>query len=996
MKLKYFTIVTLLIIGILPTLGKDWYYSRIQLQCEPAGAGLVYASTSTASTSNCTSTTYTGVYGRTANSNYYPCPWNIYTKPVDPTKYKFLYWECMLRVGDILSYSSWDWSSWSTVSHSATAVGTQYTTASVEGSIYAGLSLAGVADNDGSIDYGIVNAIWVAHYEELEHHDVTVSSNDNTLGSVSVTGPDGTAENQVGDIVTITARTENHRVKFLGWKLNGEWVRNNDGNILREVPYTFTVTEQNRGEYIAYFEGGHDFVRIKNRNTGHYISAQEYFSGSSSQGLIGLQTALSTFTLNDDLDASLDDQGSVILWTSYPRPNTVDQTVNVMEIRGASTEPYYTVSNGVFLYMSHNADNSYDIGNGGNSSFHIVEYNGKIRGSNTATSNMNYLWNFEGMDLDLTTKENYYTPDQLIQGENGLWYGTHRASWNTKYDSNQITAYIITGVTNGVLQKTEVTGGIIPAGTAVLLECKTNDRTLNVMIPTLENASFTPTGNILTSCEIYFPDQDVSTSDNYKALTITDGNIGFGGNALSKVDGNHGYLQITDDALINSKIPNITLAELIASGDTQRTYNVTDLTSVEVVNGDRLLICKDDNGYATKDVRSDEEYIDFMHTIASGSGLSSTVPSTYDQSNWIGVRLPGDAEFTASALLGKPLKGVTGKLVNTVNPEFVLDKNSLEINAEGIAAKTDLNPYIAASFYGQNLQTSSVNNKVYFFVQPKPMELANVEWAQWNGEKFLVPVANEANPTWNDANLQGEFEFNGSYLEQGGVFLETGHCYEMLPAIIKAKDGNNYPHVYVLGDVNDQGWSPQKGVEMYTSDGNIYTATVTVNNVDNGYGYFSFTKKLAGRNEWDDIKDYRFGAEAEGANYYVDPNYLGNELPLAYWSGDSRSFQLAQGTYRLMVNLSTLKLVITPAQAGVPGVKDGSNGYVVYPLQINKVTTEENGVITAINGVQSGKTVTRVVYYNLMGVESDKPHPGINIVETRYSDGTRTTTKIIR
>lgn len=978
MKLKFLAVVAILITAVLPSWGDNWYYSRIQLQCEPANAGLVYASTTTASTSNCTSTTYTGIFGRTHSDNYYPCPWNIYTKPVDPTKYKFLYWECTLRVGDILSY-------WF---RSATAVGTRYTTASVEKKIYAGLSLAGVAANGGSIDPGIVNAIWVAHYEELEHHDVTVSSNNNALGSVAVTGPDGTAENQVGDNVTITARTENHRVKFLGWKLNGEWVRDNAGNIVREVPYSFTVTNQNKGEYVAYFEGGHDFVRIKNRKTGHYISAQEYFSGSPSDGLLGLQNALTTFSLNDNLAASLDDQGTVIKWTSYPRPHSVDQTVNVMEIRGVSTEQYYTVSDGVFLRMTHLADNSYDIGNGGdNNAFHIVEYNGRIRGSNSVTSNMNFLWDFEGMDLDLTTKENYYTPDQLVQGENGLWYGTHRASWNTKYDTEQITAYIITGVINGELQKTEVTGGIIPAGTAVLLECKTNDRALNVMIPTLETASFTATGSILTTCDIYFPNQSVNTSDNYKGLTLVNGKIGFGGNALSTIDGNHGYLQLPGDAVL--KIPEVTLAELLASGDTQRTYNITDLRAVELVDHDRMLICKDNNGYVNRDERDNEEYIDFMHTATLTNGIKSTIPASYDQSNWIGLRLSDDKELSY-LLKSYPLKGVVGKLTSTVNPEFILEQAP---EADGEALSFTPNVYIAASFNSENHQ-SGKNGKEYFFVLPKPMEYANVEWAQWDGEKFIAPVHDASHPEWNQNELKGEFEFNGSYLEQGGVQLESGHSYEMLPAIIKYNDGSNDAHVYVLGNVNGQGWSPRKGVEMSTRDCNIYTTTVTVDNAGEGYGYFSFSKKLDP--EWDNIKDYRFGAVAEGENYYVDPNYLGNELPLAYWSSDSRSFQLAQGTYRLMVNLSTLKLVITPAQTGAPGLKGTTNGYVVYPLQINKVTTEENGVITALEGLVAGKAVARVVYYNMMGVASDVPHRGINIVVTEYSDGSRTAVKMLK
>jgi hypothetical protein len=847
MKLKFLAVVTLLIIGILPTSGKDWYYSRIQLQCEPAGAGLVYASTSTASTSNCTSTTYTGVYGRTANSNYYPCPWNIYTKPVDPTKYKFLYWECTLRVGDILSY----WGK------RATAVGTQYTTASVEGKIYAGLSLAGVANDGGSIDPGTVNAIWVAHYEELEHHDVTVSSNNNALGSVAITGPDGTAENQVGDVVTITARTENHRIKFLGWKLNGEWVRNNAGNIIREVPYSFTVTEQNKGEYVAYFEGGHDFVRIKNRNTGHYISAQEYFSGSPSEGLIGLQNALATFSLNDDLDASLDDQGSVILWSSYPRPNTVDQTVNVMEIRGASTEPYYTVSKGVFLYMSHNADNSFDIGNGGNSSFHIVEYNGGIRGSNSVTSSMNYLWDFEGMDLDLTTKENYYTPDQLIQGENGLWYGTHRASWNTKYDTDQITAYIITGITDGVLQKTEVTGGIIPAGMAVLLECKTNDRTLNVMIPTLETASFTSSSNILTTCEIYFPNQSVNTSENYKTLTMIDGHIGFGGNALSKVDGNHGYLQLQGDAVLENTVPNITLAELIASGNTQKTYNITDLTCVYIQGN--TLYCKDDNNALNKSViaEGEEDYIKTYTALQDGD---------WDQSNWIAINLPEGSSIGTDymeAIFDHRLNNVVGHLKSKVNPEF---EATLMPTADEENPYNE-NTYITCNFSDEH-QPGVVNGEAVnlFFVAPKPMEIAQVEWAMWDAasEMFIMPHAAD------DSRLHGAFLPNFSMLENGSnPNPQDGYSYHF-PALIK------------LTETSPQGSAPI----------------------------------------------------------------------------------LAAGN---------------------------SSTWTVYPLEWNSTS-----IITAIDNLQAGKTVTRVVYYNMMGVASDKPHQGINIVETRYSDGSRSVEKVMK
>jgi hypothetical protein len=37
-----------------------------------------------------------------------------------------------------------------------------------------------------------------------------------------------------------------------------------------------------------------------------------------------------------------------------------------------------------------------------------------------------------------------------------------------------------------------------------------------------------------------------------------------------------------------------------------------------------------------------------------------------------------------------------------------------------------------------------------------------------------------------------------------------------------------------------------------------------------------------------------------------------------------------------------------------------------------------------------------VSYYNVMGQESKTPHQGINIVVTRYSDGSTSTIKLMR
>ena len=51
---------------------------------------------------------------------------------------------------------------------------------------------------------------------------------------------------------------------------------------------------------------------------------------------------------------------------------------------------------------------------------------------------------------------------------------------------------------------------------------------------------------------------------------------------------------------------------------------------------------------------------------------------------------------------------------------------------------------------------------------------------------------------------------------------------------------------------------------------------------------------------------------------------------------------------------------------------------------------------TAISTTSISKQVVSNTYYNVAGIASDKPFSGINIVVTRYSDGSHTTTKIMR
>ena len=70
-----------------------------------------------------------------------------------------------------------------------------------------------------------------------------------------------------------------------------------------------------------------------------------------------------------------------------------------------------------------------------------------------------------------------------------------------------------------------------------------------------------------------------------------------------------------------------------------------------------------------------------------------------------------------------------------------------------------------------------------------------------------------------------------------------------------------------------------------------------------------------------------------------------------------------------------------------------------YPYYIAEATQEKtvtSSVITGVVNVQGAKEVAGVKYYNLAGMESNEPFSGVNIVVTRYTDGSVTSSKVMR
>ena len=97
-----------------------------------------------------------------------------------------------------------------------------------------------------------------------------------------------------------------------------------------------------------------------------------------------------------------------------------------------------------------------------------------------------------------------------------------------------------------------------------------------------------------------------------------------------------------------------------------------------------------------------------------------------------------------------------------------------------------------------------------------------------------------------------------------------------------------------------------------------------------------------------------------------------------------------------------------PKKEGTPSLKDEvipgeydpdplyeSETYVIYPFDFDP--KKDENIVTRIENVTVGNgEVKSVKYVNVAGIVSDRPFEGVNIVVTEYTDGSHTTTKMLR
>jgi hypothetical protein len=204
------------------------------------------------------------------------------------------------------------------------------------------------------------------------------------------------------------------------------------------------------------------------------------------------------------------------------------------------------------------------------------------------------------------------------------------------------------------------------------------------------------------------------------------------------------------------------------------------------------------------------------------------------------------------------------------------------------------------------------------------------------------PIVEVASTVTGNANafqadwLNAEVDENGVTIYQ---YYPGGHI-----TVWRLTKDEPVTPVYILGEVNDQGWAANAGVPMqYDAENGVYTATVTLDGRgESGENYFSFTTELAEYNDdggWAYIEPFRFGAVSEGDFWYSD-QLAGWPLSLTYDNG--QAFRVMGGEYTLKLDLENMKLFVE--KVGVEGLRGDVNGDTFVNI---------TDVITLINAILS-------------------------------------------
>ena len=209
------------------------------------------------------------------------------------------------------------------------------------------------------------------------------------------------------------------------------------------------------------------------------------------------------------------------------------------------------------------------------------------------------------------------------------------------------------------------------------------------------------------------------------------------------------------------------------------------------------------------------------------------------------------------------------------------------------------------------------------------------------------------------------------------TLVPDSRAAKYLNAIIRVKKGDAYlPNYYVVNGANQALYgnitSAFNGclgvVNWYTySGGELYPMAVGMKSYEVG----SKPKATSARRS---IVE----GGANGAWYKVDSDIS--------FAGICEKAETFDGVVTVEIYL---------VNGDVTSVNELSNSNY-YITKVSHTIVKDPDISTGVEDVDAEKTVAGVTYYNLLGVSSDSPFEGVNVVVTTYTDGTKSSKKIVK
>mgnify|MGYP003198831344 CR=1 FL=1 len=352
---------------------------------------------------------------------------------------------------------------------------------------------------------------YIAHF--IKAGDAYVVSENEAVGTASISKP----TNAIGDEVTLTAYPDMFAGKFKAWTKDGQVVSTDN-------PYTFTVTADNKGKYVATFD------KIDMANTGFYCIVRNV-KFNRNLGLMGisdktvsssnryLKNSIMLLESNSDV---MHASPAFVLKITGTSDGTGGLDNTNMTAQGMDSK---SIANKTYTFSKH-GDHFYIYGKAGSYTAYMVDF-ADTKTKEEGLGEVNHPGLYNGANENDGSYHWQVIP--ITRNSTDAYFGampSEKAKVGDKYYTTMYTAFpyeCLDGVkaytvdkinADGTVHLKEITSGKVPSKTAVVLACNSTKPNENRLLPLLEEPAVVEGDNLLKG-EIWLKDEN-KTEDKYR------------------------------------------------------------------------------------------------------------------------------------------------------------------------------------------------------------------------------------------------------------------------------------------------------------------------------------------------------------------------------------------------------------------------------------------------------------------------------------------------